>query len=314
MAWNTNLRWRLPVICLLLQVALVVLFGVFVRYDLDADPHWIEKKMSGNVSSDLDNEFYYRYPRTSGRREPEEEMLPTAPWPAPLRLPTRGTSQCLKIKLGKWPDVHKFLSPPESSPGRAHSFQVPPETSNLPVREPFLMSSKDLSLILVTSQWVTLVPLSSCAHALHVKGVLPMSRAAGVAHWPTSPAAGRGVGDHGTYHLLAWRGRKSTPEFSGICGAVVKSMALESPDLTSIMALPLTRLSAPVWASFLPKGLVESTGHLGFQRSTAPAGSGWGPGVPEDNSPNVGPWRQAQNQLRTCPGSGLKGPAAGTGC
>ncbi|KAB0396782.1 hypothetical protein E2I00_007799 [Balaenoptera physalus] len=62
MAWNTNLRWRLPVICLLLQVALVVLFGVFVRYDLDADPHWIEKKMSGNVSSDLDNEFYYRYP------------------------------------------------------------------------------------------------------------------------------------------------------------------------------------------------------------------------------------------------------------
>ena len=178
---------------------------------------------------------------TSGRREPEEEMLPTAPCPAPLRLPTRGTSQCLKIKLGKWHDVHKFLSPPESSPGRAHSFQVPPETSNLPVRELFLMSSKDLSLILVTNQWVTLVPLSSCAHALHVKGVLPMSRAAGVAHWPTSPAAGRGVGDHGTYHLLAWRGRKSTPEFSRICGAVVKSMALESPDLTSIMALPLTR-------------------------------------------------------------------------
>ncbi|XP_060149838.1 ammonium transporter Rh type C isoform X3 [Globicephala melas] len=62
MAWNTNLRWRLPVICLLLQVALVVLFGVFVRYDLDADAHWIEERMSRNISSDLDNEFYYRYP------------------------------------------------------------------------------------------------------------------------------------------------------------------------------------------------------------------------------------------------------------
>lgn len=29
-----------------------------------------------------------------------------------------------------------------------------------------------------------------------------------------------------------------------------------------------------------------ASGHLGFQRSTAPAGSGWGPGVPEDNSPS----------------------------
>ncbi|KAF6273359.1 Rh family C glycoprotein [Rhinolophus ferrumequinum] len=62
MAWNTNLRWRLPLTCLLLQAALVVLFGVFVRYSPDADAHWIEEKGSGNVSSDLDNEFYYRYP------------------------------------------------------------------------------------------------------------------------------------------------------------------------------------------------------------------------------------------------------------
>ncbi|XP_006905327.1 ammonium transporter Rh type C [Pteropus alecto] len=61
MAWNTNLRWRLPLTCLLLQVALVVLFGVFVRYDRDADAHWVEDKLHSN-SSDLDNEFYYRYP------------------------------------------------------------------------------------------------------------------------------------------------------------------------------------------------------------------------------------------------------------
>ncbi|XP_006198521.2 ammonium transporter Rh type C [Vicugna pacos] len=62
MGWNTDLRWRLPVICLLLQVVLVVLFGVFVRYDPDADAHWIEERLSKNMSSDLDNEFYFRYP------------------------------------------------------------------------------------------------------------------------------------------------------------------------------------------------------------------------------------------------------------
>ncbi|KAK2503968.1 hypothetical protein MC885_014212 [Smutsia gigantea] len=62
MAWNTNLRWRLPATCLLLEVVMVVLFGVFVRYQPDADAHWTEDKRSKNVTNDLDNEFYYRYP------------------------------------------------------------------------------------------------------------------------------------------------------------------------------------------------------------------------------------------------------------
>ncbi|VCW67856.1 unnamed protein product, partial [Gulo gulo] len=61
MVWNTNLRWRLPVTCLLLQVAMVVLFGVFVRYEADADAHWTDSKAQHNTS-DLENEFYYRYP------------------------------------------------------------------------------------------------------------------------------------------------------------------------------------------------------------------------------------------------------------
>ncbi|XP_037691270.1 ammonium transporter Rh type C [Choloepus didactylus] len=61
MAWNTNLRWRLPLTCLLLQVVMVVLFGVFVRYDPEADAHWKEKRR-GNISSDVENDFYYRYP------------------------------------------------------------------------------------------------------------------------------------------------------------------------------------------------------------------------------------------------------------
>lgn len=39
-----------------------------------------------------------------------------------------------------------------------------------------------------------------------------------------------------------WLGEEEQhPEFSGVCGAVVKGMALESPDLTSVMVLPLTR-------------------------------------------------------------------------
>lgn len=36
MIWNTNLRWQLPIACLLLEVALIALFGVFVRY-----PKWM---------------------------------------------------------------------------------------------------------------------------------------------------------------------------------------------------------------------------------------------------------------------------------
>lgn len=65
MAWNTNIRWRLPITCLILQLITVVLFGVFVRYDVQADPGWWLEKKTKNISSDLENEFYYRYPSKS---------------------------------------------------------------------------------------------------------------------------------------------------------------------------------------------------------------------------------------------------------
>ncbi|XP_057612374.1 ammonium transporter Rh type C isoform X2 [Chionomys nivalis] len=40
---------------------MVVLFGVFVRYDIQADARWwLEKKLK-NISSDIENDFYYRY-------------------------------------------------------------------------------------------------------------------------------------------------------------------------------------------------------------------------------------------------------------
>lgn len=65
MAWNTNLRGRLPITCLILQVTMVVLFGVFVRYDIQADARWWLEKKRKNISSDVENEFYYRYPSKS---------------------------------------------------------------------------------------------------------------------------------------------------------------------------------------------------------------------------------------------------------
>ena len=115
-------------------------------------------------------------------RELPEEMQPPAPCPAPLRLPTMETSQCLEVKLGKWPGVPKFLGDLQPL-----------------FREPFLMSSGD------PSQWVTLALLSSCAQTLHLKRVVPTSRAAGVAHWPTSPA---GVEDHSTTMFWLGEGEK----------------------------------------------------------------------------------------------------------
>lgn len=43
---------------------MVVLFGVFVRYEADADARWADSKAQHNTS-DLENEFYYRYPSKS---------------------------------------------------------------------------------------------------------------------------------------------------------------------------------------------------------------------------------------------------------
>lgn len=122
MAWNTNLRWRLPLSCLLLQAALVVLFGVFVRYSPDADAHWIEEKGSGNVSSDLDNEFYYRYPSKScppagPPAAHPTELVPTWPCQSPawphllsLRVWGRGGSHRRRLRPRPRPTRHSLTS------------------------------------------------------------------------------------------------------------------------------------------------------------------------------------------------------------
>ncbi|XP_023789418.1 ammonium transporter Rh type C [Cyanistes caeruleus] len=62
MAKNTNMRWRLPLVCLLWEVAMIVLFGVFVRFGAEADAHWEEEKREMNLTSDIENDFYFRYP------------------------------------------------------------------------------------------------------------------------------------------------------------------------------------------------------------------------------------------------------------
>lgn len=59
---STNMRLKIPLICLLLQLLLIILFGVFVCYDQDTDPSdWSRYKAQQNTT-DADNLFYFRYP------------------------------------------------------------------------------------------------------------------------------------------------------------------------------------------------------------------------------------------------------------
>uniref|UniRef100_A0A4W5JQN5 Rh family C glycoprotein n=1 Tax=Hucho hucho TaxID=62062 RepID=A0A4W5JQN5_9TELE len=59
---NTNIRLTLPVVCFVWQIAMIILFGVFIRYDEESDAHWVETKAHDNITSDIENDFYFRYP------------------------------------------------------------------------------------------------------------------------------------------------------------------------------------------------------------------------------------------------------------
>ncbi|XP_053571980.1 ammonium transporter Rh type C-like [Bombina bombina] len=59
---NTCMRLKLPLICLTWEIAMIILFGVFVRYNIETDPHWEEYKLANNIPSDNEKSFYYRYP------------------------------------------------------------------------------------------------------------------------------------------------------------------------------------------------------------------------------------------------------------
>ncbi|XP_072316394.1 ammonium transporter Rh type B [Eucyclogobius newberryi] len=57
----TNMRLKLPATCLILEIILMILFGTLVQYDHETDAkHWHEHLH--NRSSDIENDFYYRYP------------------------------------------------------------------------------------------------------------------------------------------------------------------------------------------------------------------------------------------------------------
>lgn len=60
---STNVRVSLPAVCFVWQIAMIVLFGVFIRYDEESDvKKWIAHKDSHNITSDIENDFYFRYP------------------------------------------------------------------------------------------------------------------------------------------------------------------------------------------------------------------------------------------------------------
>ncbi|MBN3308927.1 RHCG1 protein, partial [Amia calva] len=59
---NTNVRISLPAVCFVWQIVMIILFGVFMRYDKESDAHWLVTKKEENITSDIENDFYYRYP------------------------------------------------------------------------------------------------------------------------------------------------------------------------------------------------------------------------------------------------------------
>lgn len=58
---NTNVRLSLPAVCIVWQTAMIILFGVFIRYNPESDAHWAEYKKLHNLT-DIENDFYFRYP------------------------------------------------------------------------------------------------------------------------------------------------------------------------------------------------------------------------------------------------------------
>ncbi|XP_007252657.3 ammonium transporter Rh type C 1 [Astyanax mexicanus] len=59
---STDIRISLPAVCIVWQTAMIILFGVFVRYNDETDAHWGEHMRQKNITSHVENDFYYRYP------------------------------------------------------------------------------------------------------------------------------------------------------------------------------------------------------------------------------------------------------------
>ncbi len=48
--------------CFVWQLSMIILFGVFVRYNEESDSHWADYRKEKNITSDIENDYYYRYP------------------------------------------------------------------------------------------------------------------------------------------------------------------------------------------------------------------------------------------------------------
>ncbi|XP_076880971.1 ammonium transporter Rh type C-like [Brachyhypopomus gauderio] len=59
---NPNIRISLPAVCFVWQIAMIILFGLFVRYNAESDAHWPEYMSQHNITSNIENDFYFRYP------------------------------------------------------------------------------------------------------------------------------------------------------------------------------------------------------------------------------------------------------------
>ncbi|KAK1154663.1 ammonium transporter Rh type B-like [Acipenser oxyrinchus oxyrinchus] len=60
--YSTSMRIRLPVVCVILEVILIILFGVLVKYDHETDAKgWHKYIKNHNNKSQVENDFYYRY-------------------------------------------------------------------------------------------------------------------------------------------------------------------------------------------------------------------------------------------------------------
>ncbi|XP_029436656.1 ammonium transporter Rh type B [Rhinatrema bivittatum] len=59
---STNMRVKLPLLCILLEAVTIILFAVFVRYDHETDARAWHHEMQVHNESNIDNDFYFRYP------------------------------------------------------------------------------------------------------------------------------------------------------------------------------------------------------------------------------------------------------------
>ncbi|XP_040900341.1 ammonium transporter Rh type B [Toxotes jaculatrix] len=55
---STNMRLKLPITCFILEIILIILFGVLVQYDKETDA----REWHNESHSNYENDFYYRYP------------------------------------------------------------------------------------------------------------------------------------------------------------------------------------------------------------------------------------------------------------